>query len=284
MSVVVSDVVDGSSISQDAESGYSGVRQFIVSGLTGVAAGKMLAALEATGIPAIFDVWPGMTMQCHAKTAVPINTESTQFRVTCNYKFLQEPGPGGGAGTEPATLTLSSTVQSVQTTKKLGAAPGFTPADIILGDATGTGTFDWPASDETGAAITRKLMNQTGMVNVQIPQTSFSFSRRESQDAIVNAQTYVGKVNSDIFFGCAVETVLCTRIESTSNDNGETFTTAYEFQYDPIGWKADVVYIDQDTGMPLLGADIGVHNTKDAVRIYQSVAFAGLNIHIPTYP
>lgn len=270
MSTVVEDTIDGSTISVDKDEGYQATRAFIVYDVAGSASARLYNAMEDAGVPSLYAAHPAVaSICCYSKSASPVNSDSTQFRVVCNYKAFTF-GYSGGATQEKCQIAIGSSVQSVQTTKDKD------DNEILLGNSPSVTITE---VDPDGNSITRTLKPQTGLVDVQVPQTTMRFSRKETQDTLVKSQAYVGKLNDDTFFGGAAGTVLCTRIESSSTDGGVNFDVAYEFQYRPDGWKADVVYIDPETSLPLKGAN-ATDGTKKSVDIYEEADFDALEIYI----
>ena len=238
MSTII-DVVDGTAVAQSKDGGITATRAFIVTDLQGDAATKMSLALTADQIPAIYDYHPSFgSLRCNNKRVEPIT--ANQFRVLCDYvKLDNSESPEDEPGEEPAQISVGSTVQSKQTTNKI---------DINTGQITPITIGPLNYSNEDGSTFTKP--SQTGLVNIQVPQTTIRFQKRENEDPLNKSLKYVGKTNSTQFLGIPQGDVLCSRLEGSTNDGGTTYDVTYEFQVDLDGWKADIVYIDQDTGLP----------------------------------
>ena len=142
------------------------------------------------------------------------------------------------------------------------------PAEQVPDD-TGPGVVEVGASvvdveeshDRTGAVVTvahdyaltkpeRGLETHTAVFDSMKPQALLRQSRREGGHPFAKAATFVGTVNDAIIWSQAKNTLLCTRIGGYSNDGGISWTVDYEFQYDPGGWQARVVFNDAETGVP----------------------------------
>jgi len=267
----VRDLVEGSRVSQTLE-GIEATRVFLVDNVGGATgAARIASALNASGIPSLYSYHPNLSdLQCYNKNAEPASGSSIrQMRVTCQYKQLdddevpQDDNPGTGGGTTPkkAQINIGSTVQTVQTTNDKDGK------EIILGPV------DVPQDDGS----VKTYPEQTGIVNVQVPQTTIRFSERRPESPGGLAFAFVGKVNSTSFVGIPKGMVLCTRINGVSEDGGKTFKTDYEFQVNFYKWEAQVIYIDQDTGLPLEGATID-NKGKARVPIYDEIDFNVLNL------
>jgi len=260
----VADVTSGSSVSE-TENGVDAVRAFLVSNVGGTGSQAAAKALRATRIPALYSYHPSiLDLQCYNKTAeVASGSSSDQFTVLCRYKKIddgevpqdEQPGTGGTERKVPPQINIGGTVQTVQTTNDKDGEP------IALGPLTVIKN-----GEETN------FPEQTGVVNIQVPQVTVRFVERRAESPGSLAFIFVGTVNSTNFLGLGPGKVLCTRINGVSEDGGKSFKTEYEFQTNLNGWDANVIYIDQETGLPLEGATED-NGGKKKVPIYPTQDF-----------
>ena len=261
---VIADIIEGSTI-QDT-GGYSATRVFLVTAVTGAASGRLLAAINATGIPQIGDAHPAVSsIRCSLRSAEAAGADNSTFRVTCQYTT---PTYTTGGVDDPAQISIGSVAQDGQTTNDKD------------GNAIMIGPFDY-----TKGAETVTMPQQSGLVSRMYPSPSVSFQRRvTSMDQLVSeATTYVGKINSVAFNlnngGTVVigaGSALCTRISGVSSDGGVTFDVTYDFQVRD-SWKADVVYIDQATGLPHAEAT-DANTGRKSVDIYETANFNDMGL------
>jgi len=267
---VIADIIEGSTI-QDT-GGYSATRVFLVTGVTGAASAKLYNALNASGIPQIDEVHPSMsTIRCSSRNAEAASSDdNTTFRVTCQYTT---PTYRSGGVDDPAQISIGSVAQDGQTTADKDGV------DIILGP------FDYTIGTPPQ---TKEAVKQTGLVSKMFPMPSVSFQRRlTSMDQLVGeAVAYVGKVNSAIFYlnktgtvAVGIGSALCTRISGNSSDGGTTFDVTYDFQISQSskGWKANVVYVNQETGLPHPDAT-EANGGKKEIDIYEEADFNDLDL------
>jgi len=254
MAELVSDVVDGSSLSEDWVSAKT-TRAFVVKGVnTGTPTERMIEAFTYTGIPITGDQHPATELShLYVANKRLENIDSQTFKILCDYAPLdatQLPP----SETRPAQISVGGSVTSTQTNK----------------DKDGTDI-------KLEANSTLKLEEQSGLVTKQIPMVTIGFARHEPDAPDTKARDYVGKLNSASFLGIDSELVLCTRISGISNNGGESYQVQYEFQYNPDGWEATVVRIDPNTGVPHKDVDSSASMTK-TVDLYETINFNNLNL------
>ena len=265
MTAVTEDLIDGASFSESSN-GLAATRTFLVTGLSGSPSFKTAEALFATGIPRFGDAHPNAPgVVVVSRTARPASRDSNAsaiVQITYGQPTAEQGVPDAGGSS--VQFSLGSSVQSVTTQKDASG-------NQILLSHTFTDT------DESGN-VTERIETQGGEVDIQVPQTVFRVTRRESQSPGANSLFYTGKINSVPFLGGEPKTWLCTRIEGDSDDGGETFVVAYEFQYNRETWDATVVFIDPDTGRP--PKDLVDGEGIKTVRVYQLVDFNALNLGV----
>jgi hypothetical protein len=117
-----------------------------------------------------------------------------------------------------------------------------------------------------------------------VPCTVIQVSQIEKANPAPKAAKYTGLINSGSWKGFPARTVLCTRIEGTSNDGEETFETNYEFQVNLEGWDVKVYYVN-DSNEPLTKDEViqSINNGAEPIKsytVYQKIDFNGLGLNI----
>lgn len=161
--------------------------------------------------------------------------------------------------------------------------PGESPEDSIIqvGSSVSSGKT---AVDKDGDKIILELTgedDQTGEADIQLPETVLQFERRESASPLSKSISFVGAVNSGSLGSGTYDarTLLCLGIDGVSNDNGNTWTVVYRFQYKPDTWDAQLYYRDPETGQPHKDIDLGTADEGwKIVRIYPEANFSTLNL------
>jgi hypothetical protein len=249
------DLIEGSGLSQSAD-GYVATRVFMA---TTTAQETKLDVLLHDDIPQYGDIHPdfdgidlvpilALDRQCDHEQGDP-----AIFRVTIGYRRPTSTTQPPSTDEDDAIIQVGSSVTASKT--ELDAAG----AQIVV---TLSGQPD-----------------QTGTVDIQVPESVLTFTRREASSPRSKARTYVGKVNSVALASgdYAIGTLLCLGIEGESTDGGESYNVTYRFQYRPGTWAATVVYIDPETDRPheeVVFPSTGVVT----VDVYDEVAFGPLNL------
>lgn len=259
---VKANIIKGETLSEDAD-GFRSVVVYQVTGLSGNANARLYNALLADGVPQFGEPHPVIGgIRVSDRQAKPVSGSSTTgVEITITYEALK-PESQPPDDTQPAQVSVGSSLEST-----------VTQLDISGNQILVSHTF--VEDDEDGNVQTR-TRTQGGEVEYQVPSMVLRFTRRESAAPDGKANAYVGKVNSDIFGGQPAHGWLCTRIEGTSDDGGQTYTVTYEFQRNKESWLATVVYIDPETGRPPPGLVAG-QGIKQ-VQVYEAVPFSGLNL------
>jgi hypothetical protein len=253
MSASVADIIEGTSLKQEDDGKYTLSRTFIVTGLSGTASQRVMEALSVTGIPAFREAHPTISGLVVASRDVNV-IDQENAQITCTYK----------------SLTIQLTPPSETSTPQITVGSSVQPKDINLDINGDLMVVEYTPEGEATA------IEQTGTVSVMLPQTIYRYSRLEPSDPSSKSVTYTGKVNSTSFKGGAAGTWLCTRIEGTSTDGGESFQVEYEFQYNQDGWAAVVCYIDPETGAP--PGDLVDNTGIRAFEVYAEIDFSGLSL------
>jgi hypothetical protein len=259
---VIEDLIEGSGLSQSAD-GYVATRVFMA---TTTAQETKLEVLLHEDIPQRGDIHPDFD----GISLVPIialdrNCDHEQgdpavFRVTIDYRRPSTTDAEPSEEEEDAIVHIGSSVTSSKTEVDKDGV------QIVVTLSTATPT------------------TQTGSVDIQVPETTIGFRRKESSNPGAKSIATTGKVNSaSLGSGTyAARTLLCLGIEGESTDGGETYDVTYSFQYRPGTWKAAVVYIDPETDRPHADVDIAGLDGVTYPNIYSEVAFASLNLPWPT--
>ena len=113
-------------------------------------------------------------------------------------------------------------------------------------------------------------------MQVQRPQTVLAFTRKESRSPLQKSLIYRGKVNARKIGIFDPGTLLCTRLDGDSPDNGATFTVRYEFQFNDQTWSQDISWIDPETDRP--PPDVSKSNGRKTVELYEEADFFDLNL------
>lgn len=164
---------------------------------------------------------------------------SNQVKVTTTYRKLsaidQEPDDS-----TPGLMTIGSSVQQSQTALDYKGAQLVTPYISI----------DGPLAYAISNSLTSQAIaepSNVAIVDTQIPNTIIRFQRREQNIPTDKIQAYVGQLNNSPCswngFSAAAQTLLCTRIESQTNDNGFSYVVEYEFQHQPKTWSVGAFYV-----------------------------------------
>lgn len=256
MTIGISDeLIEGSTVSQSAD-GYVATRMFIA---TTTAQETKVQVLLHDDIPQYGDIHPdfdgidlvpiyALDRQCDHEMGDP-----AIFRVTINYR-------------RPTSATQPPSEDEADAIIQVGSSVTSSKTEL----------------DAAGAQIVVTLTDQpdqTGTVDIQVPESVLTFSRRESSSPRSKARTYVGKINSVALASgdYDIGTLLCLGIEGESTDGGESYNVTYRFQYRPGKWAATVVYIDPETDRP--HEEVAFPSTGVVtVDVYAEANFSALNL------
>jgi len=92
-----------------------------------------------------------------------------------------------------------------------------------------------------------------------------SFSRLESQNPLENSKKFADKTNSGSFLGDDAKTWLCTSINGSSDDAGETYQVSYVFERKIKNWDVNLSFTDKETGQ----IPTDVEDQPDAQKDFQ---------------
>ncbi|MGH2437498.1 MAG: hypothetical protein ACRDFA_10935 [bacterium] len=253
------DIIEGASLTE-TQDGYEAIRVAWVDELTGRADERLYNAVRAAAVPQYGDPHPSIPGLRVVQRSAALEKGSDRVLITLTYRVPQanEAPPSDPSGnTSAGVVRVGSTVQGGTTQKD------------IFGDAI-TVKHKFPGNPE--------FETQGADVELSIPQLVLSETRKERSTPANTARAFVGKVNQFAIFGGAARTLLCTRIEGTTQDGGLTYEVTYEFQFNEQTWDATVVFRDTNTGRPV---ENPVNNQGiKTVRVYREVNFAALGLSL----
>lgn len=226
--------------------GVSATAKWLVEDIVAPADLVLPTALSATGVPGIGDTYPGIwnvvVSDVSAELAAGSNTTAVVTVKWTTLDFGDDPGPDPEDPTPQPAIDVGSTVQS-----------GTTKFDALGGPLTVSQEYDVYLDDVRDPGNTAvQRFTEWKEVEMQRPMHAVRFTQRRTVSPGIdvdgqagNATDYVGHVNSDSVFGDQPGMWLCTRLDGTSDDGGETYQVNYEFQ------RAPVVHPQSAAGEPL---------------------------------
>jgi hypothetical protein len=222
-------MIEGSTLTQDRNY-YQDTRIALIDGLVGSAAEKKYLALQLPALPVLWAVHPVIPfLRVYRRHAEALDTGIV--RVHLNYKLI---GPEDGEPDEAAPAHIEIGTSLVETTTDKDVNNN----QIIVSHK--------PIIDgQPGAEII-----QSASVRFQQAVTVIKASRREPNHPGAKARVYVGTMNATPFEsgGDPARYWLCTLILGVSDNGGQSYTVAYEFQRNPATWDSVVAYVDDETG------------------------------------
>lgn len=255
------DIIEGTII--ETADGYETTRVAIVRGVSGSAQVRQFNALNAPGVPRLFEQHPAIPgVICFRRQATPQADSKAIFNVQLLYR-TPEPAILPPDPSAPGVVEVGASL-SEQTTQR----------DADGNPITVSYTFPSTYADKQLAGQT---FTQGGDVRIQLPITVLRETRRETQDPRVKSREFMQRVNKFPVFSGAARTYLCSRINGRTTDGGKSYEVGYEFLYNPLGWDATVVFRDPKTNLPIAAP------TADAVksvRIYSEIDFSRLRLSL----
>jgi hypothetical protein len=233
------DLVDGSAFAWSSTDGVTLNRAFIVTGIEGNASAKSWLAANADGIPKQRDEHPDVIGSYVTNKTVNMKGAETAEVIVEYAPFKTGEGDEDNAEQAYRTKRISGSVQSVDTNIALDVVTG---EEFIMNVS-----YDW-SDGKSPTGITPDV--QAGTVRKEQALVVMEISQTENEDPFDKILEYQGTVNLLPWAKGAHRTWLCREISSSTNDNGETFTVTYRFQYKSDNWLVWVAYIDDRTGKP----------------------------------
>lgn len=239
--VVPYENITSSANAKYTQAGWTAVKKWIFDGCDMSDPDSTLTTiLQSSFLPSRGDAHPsGEDMQADEISGDAIT--SNQIAVTVTYKKLSalEMEPSDA---QPALMTIGSSVQSHTTSEGKGQDIG--PMVVKYVPVGGSIPFFVISNISTGTQIVGPTSFVKG--EIQIPNTVIHFARREKDPPTAKIKAYVGMINGSACqwgaFTADNRTLLCTRIEGTTNDGGKSYVVEYEFQYAPDSWNLNAFY------------------------------------------
>ena len=249
---LVSDIVDGASLTLTQQGNYQVTRVMILQDVVGASADAVLyAAVTDPLIPIRGTAHPSISgLSVDTITATPLDTGNIQVVILYKNQTAETAPPDAQS---TGQISVGATVQS----------------KTLTVDANNNTM--WLYYTKPDGSFDARIV---GEVEVQLPQVALKFSRREVNSPEYNAIRFVGTVNNGFWHGQPARRWLCTRIEGTSTD-GLYYQTDYEFQLTLGGWDATLYYIDPATNE--VPPDVIPGNGITTFQVYPSSNFGELN-------
>ena len=230
MTRVIADILEGEF--QRNVKGDTARRVFQVSELTGAAAGRLVQAGLASGIPQPGEAHPARAgIQVLTATARATN-DPTIALVDVNYGV---PDADDASRTNGQAEVQVSTSLITETTTR----------DIAGNFLRTTWTFRVYSTDTGDPEGNRRIQEgtKTGAIHtveVQVPTYSVKFTRWETAAALSQARAYSGKTNSATFLGSPRDYWLCS-VSSTQQSPSEHRVT-YDFTFNRRSWLSIITH------------------------------------------
>jgi len=237
-----------SSITEDAD-GFKIDRYAIVYGVTGDADQKLKNALADAGLPSIGDAHPEIsTITLQSKRGTVIDTSTVQVQLSYFYKSGTDTGSSNATSSASATTTFEET------------------------------RFDKDGNQLVTQYVASGLQvdRDTFIAEVERPRVTFEFDYRSATFPQTEINTYLGKINSAIWNGYAIETVLCTAINVTQNESDYTVRFSFAYNADTWAFQARTTYQPTADHPTDVDSDLDKTNATRPFDVYDTVSFAAL--------
>ncbi|MHC4145162.1 MAG: hypothetical protein ACYSUD_10330 [Planctomycetota bacterium] len=293
MAVVVKDVVEGTTVQQGGR-GTTATRIFHVSGITGDPSAKADLALRHPDVAALGERHPAYAELFCTNRSIGF-IDSTNARVDCQYSipsFERGDLPEGSSGsvavpsedtegtgsTDLGTITVAATGAEFETDLDVMGNQMICAHVVKLPVPVTETSFD-EFGDPIPRAESSKRVEQVQRARISIPQLVLRVQRMEKGSPDQKARDFVGTVNSKAIGIDGPRTWLCTRVDGTSNDGGDTYKVTYEFQYNKELWIFIGIWIDPTTDKPVPSKDFDGEGEEFKVfRVYDEADFSKLGI------
>ena len=274
MSTIRPDIRDGASGRLSAD-GWECERVMVVENMTkGSAASRLYRSALAPGVPRLYSQHPSIPHCLLREIRAEPNESGTVITLRLAYRTDLEKIADAAAAVRLVRVSASVVAHDVNT------------------DITGQPlVVSYVSRSEGGGG------EQTGTVSLLEPQITVAYDAGARtvpaavQRYIAECKRYVGLVNSG---ACPWDSSakprewLCTGINGTTEDGGETWNSEPSFQYsrwDPdyhyFGWDAFIAWKDPNTGRPpsdVMWVTERTHNGMNRYQIYNMVDFRAMNL------
>lgn len=274
MALVWNDLVETNTAVYSKE-GWKATRLFTSQDTEQLGSGTVYALLTSGQCPQRGDPHPDIP-NLSADVITGELKDPTTAQITVQYSVLSavtaEPG-----NNLPALLTFGSSVQSQDTNVD---SDGDQLIDIYDGSAG-------DLFDQFGNPLST---SSNSTVSAQVPTSCLRFMRRELTTPDVAAGTYVGYINEDDFAAQMLtttfppKTILCTRVDGETQDEGVSFIVTYEFIFNPHTWDVGSFYIPpvdayNEDGKLVAGSGQVIPTEAPTIhQIYGTLSFSPLNL------
>lgn len=246
------DLQSNSSITLNKD-GYRASRVAMVSGVTGTAAEVLFNAINDAQLPDIGDAHPDIAaITLQDVTCSPLG--GGNFKVVMNY-FKD----AGSVTTSAAAESRCNAGLAVEET---------------LYDVSGTRL---KTAYSSGAGSTRQVFT----AEVERPRITYEFEYTSTAFPTGDIQKYVGKINSTVWNGHAVGTIMCSGIDVSQS--GTDYRVSYSFAYKKEGWQfnAQTFYSPPLTAHPSTpDAALDLTTGVRTFDVYSSVDFGPLGFEL----
>jgi hypothetical protein len=246
MAVKYTDLIDGNSGKKTID-GWELTRTAVVTGVTGTGHAKILNA--AAELPDINAAHPSLST-CYLREIIPesVGSDTVKFRLIYSVPTPPRFQP------QLDTIEVGGTLSQVQTNKDR-------EGNII------SVSYTYPSDYKLDENLAGKTVQTSSLVGKLAPEHTITYSNLLFYNPQGLSENFVGTVNNGPWIlapSAAAGTWLCTGIVGRSNDGGLSYATTYTFQYRADTWKAVVVFIDPNTGVPPddLVVDTGIKNCE----------------------
>jgi len=235
----------------ETDNGFRIERTAIVTGVTGNADTRLINAMNDAQMPSIGDAHPqDSTIDLREKSGRVIDPET----VAVTLVYYRE--DGSETGSSNATSRASATT-SIEETK----------------------------FDSSGNPLVTQYVHSAGSVQVdrenftaevERPRVTFDFEYKSATFPQTDINTYLGKINSVIWNGYAVETILCTAVNV--DQTGDDYRVRFSFAYNPDTWafKARTQYTPSGAHPTNPDSDLNLTTGERPFDVYSTVDFTPL--------
>jgi hypothetical protein len=237
-----------------SKDGVAVVRNFVLSDLPGVIdSAQMWNALNYPGVPIQGEAHPniaGLTAQ--SADANAIGNMPKAISISVSYSRPSSKNQMPQLGEQPQYSQTSYLVEKQTNFAAGGATAAGRPLLIVRRSA----------QDQVGQVATVSVLKPVGVIRFRV---------RQAFNASTQMREYLGTINSNRYRLYDAKTLLCTTINSDSDDGQVTFINSYEFQYDSETWDKSVVYTIDGVPVPnpVEGISIKTYQMYDAVDFSQ---------------
>lgn len=248
MSTIIDLNTKQSTITEDAD-GFRVERYAIVSGVTGDADQKLKNALADAGLPDIGDAHPEISaITLQSKRGTVIDASTVQVQLSYFFKEGTETGSSNATSSANATTAIEAT--------KFDKDGNQLVTQYIA----------------SGVTVSRDSFT----AEVERPRITFEFEYRSATFPKTDINSYLGKINSAIWNGYAVETILCTAVNVQQNESD--YTVRFSFAYNVDTWVFNARTTYQPTADHGTNPDSELDKTNGTrpFDVYDTVSFAAL--------